>query len=348
MVRDVDPTVVEDLTASAVSLAEIQRVLHQLLAEQVPIRDLTRILEVISERARVARRSRAGGGSGPRSDRRHHLRAPSGRRPPPGGDPRPAGRTGTHHLAAAGRGRVVPNHRPRYRPTARRGRWCDACEDRTAGSANRSSCAPPACGRRSTPSWPACCLTCRCCTATTSWPTISPSTTWALSASTRRPHDARISINPHHTFPTPTRAPTRSNSHNRLTDRILTVQIQSDRFGLIEVDPNHRCSNSTTDCSVSKTTALRPRRGRRVRRLLLDAVARQRRVGLPGPRAGVLLRPYDARRSRQPMSPRPGSDGSTPTQVLCLVDLSRGRHHRQPAGSHHRQPADRARPVRWC
>jgi flagellar biosynthesis protein FlhA len=55
MVRDYDPAVVDDLTASGVGMAEVQRVLHQLLAEQVPIRDLTRILEVISERARVTR-----------------------------------------------------------------------------------------------------------------------------------------------------------------------------------------------------------------------------------------------------------------------------------------------------
>ena len=57
LVREVDAAVVNDLTAGGVSLPEVQRVLHRLLAEQVPIRDLTRILEVVSERARVTRDS---------------------------------------------------------------------------------------------------------------------------------------------------------------------------------------------------------------------------------------------------------------------------------------------------
>jgi flagellar biosynthesis protein FlhA len=47
--------VIDDLTASGVGLGEVQRVLQNLLAEQVPIRDLTRILEVVSERSRVTR-----------------------------------------------------------------------------------------------------------------------------------------------------------------------------------------------------------------------------------------------------------------------------------------------------
>ncbi|MFN8051673.1 MAG: flagellar biosynthesis protein FlhA [Acidimicrobiales bacterium] len=55
LVREHDSAVVDDLAACGVSLAETQQVLHQLLAEQVPIRDLSRILEVISERARVTR-----------------------------------------------------------------------------------------------------------------------------------------------------------------------------------------------------------------------------------------------------------------------------------------------------
>jgi flagellar biosynthesis protein FlhA len=50
-----DPAVVEDLTASGVSLAEVQRVLITLLDEYVPIRDLVRILEAIGERARISR-----------------------------------------------------------------------------------------------------------------------------------------------------------------------------------------------------------------------------------------------------------------------------------------------------
>jgi len=55
LVREHDPAVVDDLTAAGVGLGEVQRVLQQLLAEQVPVRDLTRILEVVSERSRVTR-----------------------------------------------------------------------------------------------------------------------------------------------------------------------------------------------------------------------------------------------------------------------------------------------------
>ena len=55
MVRDHDPAVVDDLTSQGISLGEVQRVMQQLLAEQVPVRDLTRILEVVSERARATR-----------------------------------------------------------------------------------------------------------------------------------------------------------------------------------------------------------------------------------------------------------------------------------------------------
>ncbi|MEZ5321040.1 MAG: flagellar biosynthesis protein FlhA [Microthrixaceae bacterium] len=55
LVKEHDPAVVEDLLSCGISLAEVQQVLHQLLAEQVPIRDLSRILEVISERSRVTR-----------------------------------------------------------------------------------------------------------------------------------------------------------------------------------------------------------------------------------------------------------------------------------------------------
>ena len=55
LVRSTDSAVVEDLMAAGVSLAETQQVLMSLLAEQVPIRDLSRILEVISERSRLTR-----------------------------------------------------------------------------------------------------------------------------------------------------------------------------------------------------------------------------------------------------------------------------------------------------
>jgi flagellar biosynthesis protein FlhA len=55
LVRHSDPAVVEELAASDLTIAEVQRVLQDLLGEQVPIRDLVRILDVLSERARVTR-----------------------------------------------------------------------------------------------------------------------------------------------------------------------------------------------------------------------------------------------------------------------------------------------------
>ncbi|MCC6226563.1 MAG: flagellar biosynthesis protein FlhA [Microthrixaceae bacterium] len=55
IVREHDPTVVDDLTGAGVGLAEVQRVLQLLLEEGVPVRDLTRILEIVSERARTTR-----------------------------------------------------------------------------------------------------------------------------------------------------------------------------------------------------------------------------------------------------------------------------------------------------
>jgi flagellar biosynthesis protein FlhA len=54
-VRASDPVVADELTSAGLSLAEVQAVLHALLDEQVPIRDLVRILEVLSERARTTR-----------------------------------------------------------------------------------------------------------------------------------------------------------------------------------------------------------------------------------------------------------------------------------------------------
>ena len=54
-VKSTDPAVSEELTAANVSLGEIQRVLSDLLDEGVAIRDLVRILEVVSERARLSK-----------------------------------------------------------------------------------------------------------------------------------------------------------------------------------------------------------------------------------------------------------------------------------------------------
>ena len=54
MVRQSNPAVVEDLTSGNLTLADVQRCLQGLLAERVPIRDLARIFEAMTQRARVA------------------------------------------------------------------------------------------------------------------------------------------------------------------------------------------------------------------------------------------------------------------------------------------------------
>jgi flagellar biosynthesis protein FlhA len=58
-VRATDPTVVDELIAGGVTMGEVQKVLGGLLDEGVPIRDLVRILEVVSERARTNRSTEA-------------------------------------------------------------------------------------------------------------------------------------------------------------------------------------------------------------------------------------------------------------------------------------------------
>ncbi len=55
MVKQSDPVVVDELNGANVSTGEIQAVLQGLLDESVGIRDLVRIFEVISERARVTK-----------------------------------------------------------------------------------------------------------------------------------------------------------------------------------------------------------------------------------------------------------------------------------------------------
>jgi flagellar biosynthesis protein FlhA len=54
MVRRSHPVVVEELTPTLLTLGEIQRVLHGLLEENVSIRDLVRIFEALSVRAKVS------------------------------------------------------------------------------------------------------------------------------------------------------------------------------------------------------------------------------------------------------------------------------------------------------
>jgi len=53
-VKQVNPSAVEELVPSLLSLAEVQRVLQGLLAERVPINDLGRIYEALSLRAKVS------------------------------------------------------------------------------------------------------------------------------------------------------------------------------------------------------------------------------------------------------------------------------------------------------
>ena len=54
MVKRTHPVVVEELTPSLLSLGQVQRVLQALLDEGVPIRDLVRIFEALSLRAKVS------------------------------------------------------------------------------------------------------------------------------------------------------------------------------------------------------------------------------------------------------------------------------------------------------
>jgi flagellar biosynthesis protein FlhA len=54
MVRRTHPVVVEELTPALLTLGEVQRVLHALLAEGVSIRDLVRIFEALSVRAKAS------------------------------------------------------------------------------------------------------------------------------------------------------------------------------------------------------------------------------------------------------------------------------------------------------
>jgi flagellar biosynthesis protein FlhA len=55
LVKQTDPVVVDELNAAGISAGEIQRILQSLLDEGVGIRDLVRIFEVVSERARVTK-----------------------------------------------------------------------------------------------------------------------------------------------------------------------------------------------------------------------------------------------------------------------------------------------------
>ena len=55
LVKQTDPVVIDELNGANITAGEIQRVLQSLLDEGVGIRDLVRIFEVVSERARVTK-----------------------------------------------------------------------------------------------------------------------------------------------------------------------------------------------------------------------------------------------------------------------------------------------------
>ena len=75
-VRASDPQVVEDLTTAGITTVEVQRVLASLLDDGIPIRDLVRILEAVSDRARATRAPRgAGRGRSRRARSGDHDRA---------------------------------------------------------------------------------------------------------------------------------------------------------------------------------------------------------------------------------------------------------------------------------
>ncbi|MBC7678736.1 MAG: FHIPEP family type III secretion protein [Pseudorhodobacter sp.] len=54
-VKTVSPVVAGEVGTDALSLAEVQRVMRELLSENVPVRDLTRILEAVTARSRETR-----------------------------------------------------------------------------------------------------------------------------------------------------------------------------------------------------------------------------------------------------------------------------------------------------
>jgi len=55
VVKETDPSVVEDLVPDALTLGEIQKVMQNLLRERIPVRDLVTILEALSDGVRVSR-----------------------------------------------------------------------------------------------------------------------------------------------------------------------------------------------------------------------------------------------------------------------------------------------------
>ncbi len=81
-VKTISPVVAQEVGGETISLAEVQRVLRDLLAEGVPVRDLTRILEAVTARARETRQPEA---------LVEAARSRPRRRPSPPARPSPAG-----------------------------------------------------------------------------------------------------------------------------------------------------------------------------------------------------------------------------------------------------------------
>ena len=122
MVKRTHPVVVEELTPALLSLGQIQRVLQALLDEGVPIRDLVRIFEALSLRAKVSADhdglvEAARAALGPAIAAQY-----ASERPAHGDHPRPDARAATARVAAAQRDRRVPGDRRHARRGDRRAR----------------------------------------------------------------------------------------------------------------------------------------------------------------------------------------------------------------------------------
>ena len=120
IVKRSDPTVVEELGSAQVTLAEVQRVLRDLLDEGVSVRNLSKVFEVLTEKVRTTRDPevlvegcRQALGAGP-------LGRPGHRRPPARHNHRAPARTAAGRSAAHQRQRLFPG------PAARQGRSTDA------------------------------------------------------------------------------------------------------------------------------------------------------------------------------------------------------------------------------
>ena len=113
-VKQVNPSAVEELIPALLSLAEVQRVLQGMLAEQVPINDLPRILEALDAACEGLERPGGAGGGGPRGARAGGGRAAHRR----GDAARHHDRSRTGAVDARGAASVGGRHADRARPGA--------------------------------------------------------------------------------------------------------------------------------------------------------------------------------------------------------------------------------------